>query len=114
LERDLGILISSNLKWNSQVDYAESKAFSSLGTLKRTFLYWNSSMFTKLYTTYVRLHPEYCSAAWNPHLKKDASKLESVQRAANKLVSGIRFLDYDSRLSILGFQKLSERKTKVI
>ena len=111
-ERDLGIQINNKLKWNSQVDYAVSKGFSSLGTLKRTFLYWNSSMFTKLYTTYVRPHLEYCSAAWNPHLKKDIFKLESVQRAATKLVPEIRFLDYNSRLSILGLQKLSDRRTR--
>ena len=65
-------------------------------------------MFTKLYTTYVRPHLEYCSAAWNPHLKKDIFKLERVQRAATKLVPEIRFLDYNSRLSILGLQKLSD------
>ena len=63
-------------------------------------------MFTKLYTTYVRPHLEYCR---NPHLKKDIFKL-----AATKLVPENRFKDYNSRLSILGLQKSSDRRTRCV
>ena len=53
-ERDLGIQISSDLKWNIQVKKAANKANSVLGMLKRTFTYWSCDSLKILYTTFVR------------------------------------------------------------
>ncbi len=38
----------------------------------------------QLYTTYIRPHLEYACPVWDPHLKKDIDKLESVQKFALK------------------------------
>jgi len=54
VERDLGIMINNKLRWADQISHAKSKAYSILGTLKRTFVCWNSYSFRILYTTYVR------------------------------------------------------------
>ncbi len=112
IERDLGIYINSNVKWADQINKATNKAFSVIGTLKRTFQHWDCFSFVKLFTAYVRPHLEYCVQLWNPRLKKDIELLERVQRRATKLVPQIRFLAYEKRLEILGLSTLSGRRER--
>jgi hypothetical protein len=50
IERDLGIYINCNVKWADQINKATNKAFSVLGTLKRTFQHWDCFSFVKLFT----------------------------------------------------------------
>jgi len=59
VERDLGIMIASNLKSEYQVTSAVTKANLALSTLKRTFKFWTPTLFRTLYTTFVRPHLEY-------------------------------------------------------
>ena len=56
------------------------KANQILGMLKRTFVHWDSKTFLKHCTAFVRPHLEYCTAAWNQHLKKDIAKLEGSNK----------------------------------
>ena len=62
-ERDLGIQITQNLKWNEQAKVAALKANSVLGTLKRAFQTWTCETVKTLYCSYVRPHLEYASSA---------------------------------------------------
>ena len=77
----LGVHISSDLSWSTDIDIITSKVRRTLGFIYRKFYRnVNSSVLTKLYTTLVRPLLEYCCAVWDPHLQKDIDKLESVQR----------------------------------
>ena len=58
-ERDLGIIISNDLKWSEQSNHAALIANFMLGKLKRSFKNWNKFTFKTLYTAYVRPHLEY-------------------------------------------------------
>ena len=60
-ERDFGIILSDNLKWNNHVSQAVSKANAILAMLKRTFTNWNVNTFRTRYTAYVRPHLEYAT-----------------------------------------------------
>jgi hypothetical protein len=111
-ERDLGVVLNNKLKWNDHIDQAVLKANSVIGMLKRSFKFWNCRIFKQLYTSLVRPHLEYCSAVWNPHLKKDIIKLEKVQRRATKLVPSIRDLPYEERLKKLDLLTLEERRVR--
>jgi ribonucleases P/MRP protein subunit RPP40 len=111
-EKDLGVVLNNKLKWNDHIDQSILKANAALGMLKRTFKFWNCKIFKQLYTAMVRPHLEYCSAVWNPHLKKDISKLERVQRRATKLVPYIRDLPYEERLKKLDILSLEERRVR--
>jgi len=44
-ERDLGILITEEMKWSKQCNSAAAKAMSVLGMIKRTFNTLNKEMF---------------------------------------------------------------------
>ena len=111
-ERDLGVSIQNNLKWESQVNSAVTKANAILGKLKNSFKNWDLKTFRLLFTSYVRPILEYGSSAWNPYLKKDIKKIEKVQRRATKLVPQLRNKSYEMRLKMLELQTLEERRIR--
>ena len=78
-EKDLGIIISDDLKWSRHVDKCVNKANRMTGIIKRTFSYMNKDMFLTLYKTFIRPHLEYCPEVWNPHLSKDIEVLEKYK-----------------------------------
>ena len=71
LERDLGILISNDLKWENQVNKAAKTANSVIAQIKNIFTYFDSSLVKLLYVSLVRPHLEYAVSVWNPYLRKD-------------------------------------------
>ena len=85
--RDLGIIITSDLKWHDQVCSASSRASRMLGILKNTFVSRDANLWKSLYTTYIRPHLEFAVAAWNPYLKNDIETLERVQHRSTKTPS---------------------------
>ena len=111
-ERDLGIQVSSNLKYNDQISIATSKANKILGILKRTFITRDEIIWKKLYTTYVRPHLEFAVGAWNPYLKKDINQIEKVQHRATKVSPAIRNLSYEQRLNTLELTTLETRRIR--
>ena len=94
-ERDLGIQIKHNLKWDLQCIMAADKANKMLGTLKKTFKFWTKQSTRILYTSYIRPHLEYACQAWNPYLKKDINRIEKIQRRATKMCHELRNLEYE-------------------
>ena len=57
---------------------------------------------------------EYCVQAWSPHLKKDITLLENVQRRATRIVRGfnIENVDYPKRLRRLELPRLVDRRVR--
>ena len=76
MEKDLGIVIQSELKWSKQCVKVSSSGNKILGSLK------NEEVIVQLYKSLVKAHLEYCVQAWRPHLEKDINLLEKVQRRA--------------------------------
>jgi len=85
-EKDLGVIISEDLKWIKQCSAAVSKANKILGMIKRSFSVRSREIVIPLYKSLVRPHLEYCTQIWNPHYIKDIKLIEGVQRRATKLV----------------------------
>ena len=112
VERDLGVLISNDLKSFAQSKKAAAKANSVLGQLKRSIIKFDKFTLKTLYTSIVRPHLEYASSAWSPYRSKDIKILETVQRRATKLVPELRNLPYEKRLTELGLTTLKERRER--
>ena len=85
-QRDLGIIISSDLSWSYHISKIVSKAYKILGLLRRTL----NDITTKkrLYISLVRsqLMTLYGSQIWRPLLVKDMKPIESLQRRAKKYI----------------------------
>ena len=62
------------------------KANRFLGFLRRNVAKCPEKIKEQAYCAFVRPHLEYASTAWDPHLKKDITQLEVVQRRAARFV----------------------------
>ena len=72
LQRDLGLLIKSDLSWSDHYNYICSKAYRSLYLIRKTIPATSSTELKKrIYFTLTRSHLGYCSQIWRPHLIKD-------------------------------------------
>ena len=111
-EKDLGVIMQNDLKWNSQCTKAVKTANRVLGMIRRSFSYLNKDIALHLYKTLVRPHLEYCVQAWRPHLKKDIELMEGVQRRATKLVPSMRNYSYEERLKLFGLTTLETRRIR--
>ena len=78
VKKDLGVLISADLKCSQQCVYACNKANKVMGMIRRTIRYREPRIMLSLYKTLVRPHVEYCSGSWNPFYKKDKEVIEKV------------------------------------
>lgn len=111
-ERDLGVHISSDLRWRTHINLIVSKANRVLGMLLRTFTSRDDDLWRLLYISLVRPHLEFASPVWNPHLKGDVEALERIQRKATRIPTSMRGLEYEDRLKIWGLTTLKERRVR--
>ena len=109
-EKDLGIMITSDLKSAVQVVEACKKANRALGMISRTIKCKSKSVLLSLYKSLVRPHLEYCTPVWSPHFVKDKHMLEKVQHRFTRMVPGMKELPYKDRLKQLGLWTLEEKK----
>ncbi|KAI8522134.1 hypothetical protein Bbelb_018880 [Branchiostoma belcheri] len=110
---DLGVIVQSDLQWNSHILKMVARANYMTGFIKRTVGFNSSTDVRKaLYTTSVRSILEYCSPLWSPQSRKLMSLVEGVQRRATKFILGAQSntLTYKERLSTLGLLPLAHRR----
>lgn len=111
-ERDLGVIISEDLKVGRQCNRAARNASRMLGCIGRGISSRKREVLMPLYRTLVRPHLEYCAQYWRPYLQKDIDTLERVQRRATKLVHGLQEKTYQERLKDLNMYSLEERRDR--
>ena len=113
IERDLGVQIDNKLKFSHHIKTIVAKANRMIGLIKISFESIDKDMFKTLYNTLIRPLLEYCVHAWSPHLGKDITLLENVQRRATKMVRGLKIdVNYEERLRILELPKLEARRIR--
>ena len=113
--RDLGIVLSEDLRWKPYVDKIRSRSTILCHTILRSFSSSDHILLVNLFKTYVRPILEYNTCSWSPHLKSDIDSIEGVQHMFTKRVcqrSNIKFSSYSDRLSILNLESLHDRRKK--
>ena len=111
--KDLGVLISDDLKWLEHVQSLTSKAKQRAYLILRSFNSTNIWILLKAYTTYVRPIMEYASSVWNPKMISCIDLVESVQQYFTKRACQrcrIPFTSYLDRLYKLNLKSLEYRR----
>lgn len=111
-EKDIGVTIDSNLKFNQHIQDKVNKANQLVGIIRRSFKYLDYKSFCLLYKALVRPHLEYASSVWSPYLKKDIDAIENVQRRATKMLHKLKDKSYEERLEILKLPTLRFRRLR--
>ena len=111
-EKDLGVIIHQSLKPSAQCAKAAKKANQVLGQMTRALTYRDKYTWVRLYKQYVRPHLEYSVQAWSPWTDADINLLESVQKRAIRIVSGLTSNTYEERLTEVGLTTLYHRRQR--
>ena len=111
-EKDLGVIIDADLKFEEHISSKVNKANALVGLIRRTFSFLDATLFKKLYVSFVRPHLEYAQVVWSPYLKKYKNMLENVQIRATKLVDGMASIPYHERLKALKLPTLAYRRAR--
>ena len=111
-EKDLGVIITNDLKPSKQCIEVEKKAQKILGYIKRQFNTRKEETILTLYNALVRPHLEYAVQFWSPSHRKDIDRLERVQARATKLIPSIRHMSYERRLAKLNLYSLEKRRIR--
>ena len=112
IERYLGLIISSDLKWVNQIDKAANNAKSIIAQIRNSFSYFDAELVRLLYVSLIRPHLEFAVSVWNPYQKKDIDKLEKIQHKATKLVPKIKKKCYEYRLAEMRLTTLETRRKR--
>jgi len=110
VEKDLGIMITSDLKCSQQCEYAYGKANRVIGMIRRTITYKEPKIMLSFYKTFVRPHAEYCCFAWNLPYKKDKELLEKIQHRYTKMIINMQGKTYEKKS--LRLWTLEERRNR--
>ena len=111
-EKDLGVTIDSELKFEEHISKKVRIANAIVGQMRRSFSYLDCDTFKRIYVAFVRPHLEYGEAVWSPHLARNIDALENVQVRATKLVDGLSKLNYSERLKRLDLPTLVFRRRR--
>jgi ribonucleases P/MRP protein subunit RPP40 len=94
VEKDLGVMISEDLKASRNFQEVYSRASRALGMMKRSIVYKTRDVLLPLYKALVRPLVEYCVPAWSPHYQKDEELLERIQHRFTRMIPGVGDLTY--------------------
>ena len=108
----LGVTFSKDLRFHHHINTVCSKIHKTLSPLYPIAQYIPRPILDQIYKTYVRPHFDYCDSVYDGHITiRDASRLETLQNRAARLVTGTLFrTPTDKLLQDLGWDKLSIRR----
>ena len=108
--KDLGIMVSSDLKFSDHCVLVSKKAFLKLNLLFKACISRDRAFLLATFFSYVRPILEFNCSVWSPYLIKDIDQIEKVQKRFTKRVPGLQNLPYKERLKSLKLQSLELRR----
>ena len=106
-EKDLGVLISSDLKPDKMIAKQVQKAHVKLSQFNSTFTY-RGKTWLKMFKTYVKPSLLYACEAWRPTTQEGVEKLEGVQRRAVRMAGGMEGYTYKEACKRAGMNTIEE------
>ena len=108
----LGVMVTSNLSWQSHVDYMSKRAFTMLWMIRRLKpLGASIDELLQVYQTQIRCILEFAVAAWNSGLTKgQVSQIEQVQKCVLAIILEKDYLNYENALVVSGLERLDKRR----
>lgn len=82
----LGLLITSDLRWNLHVDSVCAKANKALWRLRRNLHHASPEIKCLAYKALVRPIMEYAKVVWDPYTTSNRTKLDRIQRLASRFI----------------------------
>ena len=122
--RDLGLYVTSDLRWNTHIDIVTNKARRVSFAILKSIRFSKPEIMINLFKIYVRPIIEFASNVYNPYLVKDINRLEKIQkdylknvfkRANPKLFQTDPFSSlppYKELLFLYGLESLELRRLK--
>ena len=116
----LGIILTSDLRWEANTEYICRKAYKKMWTLRRMkALHLDPLLIVDVYIKEVRSVLELAVPAWHSGLTvKQSADIERVQRVALHIIlsdinTGKSVYNYDMSLVLLDLEPLSVRREKL-
>ena len=112
-EKDLGIIIDTNLTFDVHVSKKIKKANNMLVLIRIYFGCLNADILLPRYKAFVRHLLEYGASVWSGRMKKSHIRaIENIQMRATEMTEGMSYIDYGGRLMLLRLPSLSYRRAR--
>ena len=110
--RLLGTIVSADLTWHKNSQYLTQRGYSKMTILRKLYEFnIPEEDLVMIYCLYIRSVLEYNSSVWFSSITQEESNdIERVQRCACRIILKEEYTTYESALSRLNLQNLSERR----
>ena len=110
--RDLGVIMSTTMKFDEQLVEVVKKARQMARWAMRVFETRSVKPMLILFKAMIIPLLEYCCILWSPHLLGKVRDIEGVQRSFTYKLAGMRNLNYWQRLDSLNLYSLERRRER--